>query len=97
MLHFRSVYFYSLILSPFYLPLKPVTQKLAIEMLQPNQVMLYSEPYPFKQKHVASLHQQLLQTKILLLNDEMFSWYGSRALLMPPYLNELTKMANSEL
>ena len=52
-------------------------------------LLLSSEPYPFKQKHIDELSSQLPNTKIILANGEMFSWYGSRMLLMPTYLNNL--------
>ncbi len=52
-------------------------------------VLLSTEPYPFKQKHIDELQQQLPHTKIILVDGEMFSWYGSRMLLMPQYLLRL--------
>ena len=52
-------------------------------------VLLSTEPYPFKQKHIDELQQQLPHTKIILVDGEMFSWYGSRMLLMPQYLQQL--------
>jgi ABC-type Fe3+-hydroxamate transport system substrate-binding protein len=52
-------------------------------------LLLSTEPYPFKQKHVDELQQQLPHTKIVLADGEMFSWYGSRMLLMPQYLQRL--------
>ncbi len=61
----------------------------------PAVIMLSSEPYPFKQQHVAEI-QELCQTAIVKLVDgEMLSWYGSRMLLAAPYLanlrNEITE------
>jgi ABC-type Fe3+-hydroxamate transport system substrate-binding protein len=52
-------------------------------------LLLSSEPYPFKQKHIDNLQQQLPNTKILLVDGEMFSWYGSRLLKAPQYFKEL--------
>jgi ABC-type Fe3+-hydroxamate transport system substrate-binding protein len=57
-------------------------------------LLLSSEPYPFKQKHINQLQQQLPNTKIILVDGEMFSWYGSRMLLMPNYINNLIKDIN---
>ena len=54
-------------------------------------VLLSSEPYPFKQKHVEELQQHLPNVKIILVDGEMFSWYGSRMLLAPAYLNNLIR------
>lgn len=52
-------------------------------------LLLSSEPFPFKQKHADELQQQLPSTKIILIDGEMFSWYGSRLLLVPDYFKSL--------
>ncbi len=52
-------------------------------------LFLSSEPYPFKQKHVAELQSALPNTKIILVDGEMFSWYGSRLLQAPAYFSNL--------
>jgi ABC-type Fe3+-hydroxamate transport system substrate-binding protein len=52
-------------------------------------VLLSSEPYPFREKHVAELSKHLPQSKILTVDGEMFSWYGSRLLLAPRYFKKL--------
>jgi ABC-type Fe3+-hydroxamate transport system substrate-binding protein len=73
--------------------------KLTISQLQTTNcqlLLLSSEPYPFKQKHINDLQHQLPNTKIILVDGEMCSWYGSRMLLMPEYLNRLIKSVNSE-
>ncbi|MDQ3683253.1 MAG: helical backbone metal receptor, partial [Bacteroidota bacterium] len=41
-------------------------------------LLLSSEPYPFKEKHVVELQTKLPATKIILADGEIFSWYGSR-------------------
>ncbi len=53
-------------------------------------LLLSSEPYPFKQKHIDELQVQLPHTKILLVDGEMFSWYGSRLLKATEYFKELS-------
>jgi len=52
-------------------------------------LLLSSEPFPFKQKHIDELQQQLPSTKIILVNGEMFSWYGSRLMVAPEYFKSL--------
>lgn len=52
-------------------------------------VLLSSEPYPFKQKHIEELQLQLPQCKISLVDGEMFSWYGSRLLYAAEYFKNL--------
>ena len=46
--------------------------------LNPDVLFLSSEPYPFKEKHIQELHEIYPNTKIKLVDGEMFSWYGSR-------------------
>jgi ABC-type Fe3+-hydroxamate transport system substrate-binding protein len=57
--------------------------------LNPELVLLSSEPYPFKEQHIAALQQFLPHAKIILTDGEMFSWYGSRLLHTPAYLAAL--------
>jgi ABC-type Fe3+-hydroxamate transport system substrate-binding protein len=52
-------------------------------------LLLSSEPFPFKQKHAQELQLQLPATKIMLVDGEMFSWYGSRLLYTAEYLTKL--------
>jgi ABC-type Fe3+-hydroxamate transport system substrate-binding protein len=60
-----------------------------IRFLDPEMIFLSSEPYPFKEKHVIELQQVLPEAKILLVDGEMFSWYGSRLIKAPAYFNDL--------
>jgi ABC-type Fe3+-hydroxamate transport system substrate-binding protein len=52
-------------------------------------LLLSSEPYPFKQKHIDELSLQLPGIKMILVDGEYFSWYGSRMLQSPAYFNQL--------
>lgn len=52
-------------------------------------LLLSSEPFPFKQKHIDELQSLLPDTKIILVDGEMFSWYGSRLLQAPSYFQHL--------
>lgn len=51
-------------------------------------VLLSSEPYSFTQAHCDSLSQQL-QKPVCLVDGEMMSWYGSRAIKGMRYLADL--------
>ena len=55
-------------------------------------VLLSSEPYPFKVKHIAELQLILPDAKILLADGEMYSWYGSRLLAAPAYFRSLVNL-----
>ncbi|MGZ3756648.1 MAG: ABC transporter substrate-binding protein [Mucilaginibacter sp.] len=55
----------------------------------PDVVLLSSEPYPFKQKHIDEFKAMLPRAKVLLVDGEMFSWYGSRLLKAPAYFGKM--------
>ncbi|HEX7413075.1 MAG TPA: helical backbone metal receptor [Bacteroidia bacterium] len=66
--------------------------EVSIEELQkenPDVVFLSSEPYPFKEKHIKELQTHLPNTQLLLVDGEMFSWYGSRLLYAFDYFERL--------
>lgn len=52
-------------------------------------VFLSSEPYPFKQKHIDEIQSVLPNAKVMLVDGEMFSWYGSRLVKAVNYLFHL--------
>ncbi len=60
--------------------------------LNPELILLSSEPFPFNKHHVSELQKVVPNSNIQLVDGEMFSWYGSRLLLAPKYLNSLTSM-----
>lgn len=51
-----------------------------IESARPNYILLSSEPYPFRETHREQLQRVFPWAKILCVDGEMFSWYGSRML-----------------
>lgn len=57
--------------------------------LNPEVVMLSSEPFPFKKKHIMELQELLPNAEIKLVDGEMFSWYGSRLKYAPSYFTGL--------
>ena len=59
--------------------------------LQPELIFLSSEPFPFKEMHANELQQLLPGTKVVLVDGELFSWYGSRLLKSVAYFHELVK------
>ncbi len=60
-------------------------------------LLLSSEPYPFKEKHVKELQKQLPNTKVLLVDGEMFSWYSSRLQHAPTYFKHLLVQIDSSV
>lgn len=67
----------------------PVVSSDQIAMLAPDVILLSSEPFPFKEKHVEEVRLLSPRSQILLVDGEMFSWYGSRLLKSPAYFNFL--------
>ncbi len=60
-----------------------------IEQLKdPDYILLSSEPYPFTKKHIKEF-QENTNAKILLVDGEYFSWYGSRLLGAFDYFTKL--------
>lgn len=55
----------------------------------PELILLSSEPYPFKEKHIAELQVVYPHARIELVDGEYFSWYGSRLLGAPDYFRAL--------
>lgn len=66
-----------------------------IEQLNPDFIFLSSEPYPFKEKHMDELQHIFPDAKPILVDGEMFSWYGSRLLKFPAYLHSLIHHLNA--
>jgi ABC-type Fe3+-hydroxamate transport system substrate-binding protein len=62
-----------------------------IAALKPDAVLLSSEPFPFKEKHIQALKQLTGIEKVMLVDGELFSWYGSRMLKAPAYFAKLRK------
>ena len=55
-------------------------------------MLLSSEPYPFREKHLAGIRRALpagSRCRVALMDGEMVSWYGSRAIRGLPYLLQL--------
>ena len=63
-----------------------------IKSLNPELIFLSSEPYPFKESHINELQEALPHSKIVLVDGELFSWYGSRLQHSVEYFNELIKL-----
>nr|MCU0950419.1 helical backbone metal receptor [Burkholderiaceae bacterium] len=53
---------------------------------QVDRVLLSSEPYPFTERHVATMAARFPQVAVTLVDAEMTSWYGSRAVAGLRYL-----------
>jgi ABC-type Fe3+-hydroxamate transport system substrate-binding protein len=57
----------------------------------PDIILLSSEPYPFKEKHIKQVETACPDSRVLLVDGEWFSWYGSRMLPSFRKLNSFRK------
>lgn len=66
-----------------------------LDVLNPDLVLLSSEPFPFKEKHRKEIQAEY-KGEIELVDGEYFSWYGSRLVPALKYFQNLqTKLSNS--
>lgn len=76
----------------------PIIQQFNTSYFKQCQVVfLSSEPYPFTEKHLSEIKTLLPNAQIMLVNGEYFSWYGSRILETPAYLQGLMKQMHELL
>jgi len=66
-----------------------------LEQVNPELILLSSEPYPFQEKHIAELQRLFPAAKVVLVDGEYFSWYGSRMLAAPKYFRSLIQQIHS--
>jgi len=55
----------------------------------PELIFLSSEPYPFNESHIEGLTKRFPNSKVILVDGEYFTWYGSRLEGAPKYFAEL--------
>jgi len=56
----------------------PVITEEMLSGKNPDYIFLSSEPYPFKENHIDEFKAICPNAKIMLVDGEYFSWYGSR-------------------
>jgi ABC-type Fe3+-hydroxamate transport system substrate-binding protein len=67
----------------------PEINSAKLKAAKPDVILLSSEPYPFKEKHIVEFNALLPSAVIKIVDGEMFSWYGSRLLYAPNYFKKL--------
>lgn len=60
-----------------------------LKILKPKYLLLSSEPFPFNETHKSYFEALLPGTVVILVDGEMFSWYGSRLLKAFDYFRGL--------
>lgn len=68
-----------------------------LQQATPQLILLSSEPYPFKEKHIAEFQALCPQALVKVVDGEMFSWYGSRLLYAPAYLQQVIAEVKTEI
>ena len=59
------------------------------QMREADYIFLSSEPFPFQQKHIFELQKELPHQKIILVDGEAFSWFGTHISKCAEYYNKL--------
>lgn len=59
------------------------------DLAKADVIMLSSEPFPFKEKHIAELKEVYPDKKIMIVDGEAFSWYGTHIAKCENYFKEL--------
>lgn len=62
-----------------------------LKTLKADLILLSSEPYPFGEKHMEEIQEAIPEAKIILVDGEIFSWYGSRLVKAVQYFFEFQK------
>lgn len=61
----------------------------AEDLSEADFIMLSSEPFPFKEKHIEELKAIYPEKKIMIVDGEAFSWYGTHIAKCGNYFNEM--------
>lgn len=67
----------------------PEVSEEELKKLNPEVILLSSEPFPFGDKHIKKFAEICPNATIRLVDGELFSWYGSRLLHTADYLAKL--------
>ena len=63
-----------------------------INKKNPDIIFLCSEPFEFKEKHKIDFKEKFPNKNILLVDGEIFTWYGSHLLKTKEYCEKIKKM-----
>lgn len=61
------------------------------DLKEADFIFLSSEPFPFKEKHIAEIQNICVDQKIVIVDGEAFSWYGSHLAKCGEYYRELVE------
>lgn len=66
------------------------------DLAEANVIMLSSEPFPFKEKHITELKDFYPDKKIMIVDGEAFSWYGTHIAKCEDYFKALIDEINHD-
>ncbi|MBT2620335.1 helical backbone metal receptor [Chryseobacterium sp. ISL-6] len=66
------------------------------DLADTDVIMLSSEPFPFKEKHIAELKEYYPDKKMMIVDGEAFSWYGTHIAKCEDYFKELITEIDSD-
>ncbi len=66
------------------------------DLAEADLIMLSSEPFPFKEKHIEELRKFYPDKKIMIVDGEAFSWYGTHIASCGEYFKELVAEAEPD-
>ncbi|MFY1047206.1 ABC transporter substrate-binding protein [Chryseobacterium sp. GP-SGM7] len=67
----------------------------ATDLTEAEVIMLSSEPFPFKEKHIEELKKIFPDKRIMIVDGEAFSWYGTHIAKCENYFKELISEFNN--
>jgi len=67
----------------------------AEDLAEAEIIMLSSEPFPFKEKHIEELKEFYPDKKIMIVDGEAFSWYGTHIAKCENYFKSLISEVES--
>lgn len=65
------------------------------DLAEADIIMLSSEPFPFKEKHIEELREFYPEKKMMIVDGEAFSWYGTHIAKCENYFKELISEVES--
>ncbi|MBR9922583.1 MAG: ABC transporter substrate-binding protein [Bacteroidetes bacterium] len=69
----------------------PIVTEAELQEKDPELILLSSEPFPFREKHLERFQAICPKARVKLADGSIFSWYGSRLLKAPAYFADLRK------
>lgn len=61
------------------------------DLKKADLIFLSSEPFPFKEQHIAEIQKVCVKQKVMIVDGEAFSWYGTRLAKCGEYYWELMR------